>query len=126
MAALIGRMNDIAAGVAAPAPADGAAAPADAPAETAAPAATDAAALEARLGENGAAVSVGQTAIFGEDRVFLSRVDAATGDALVRVAGEGSARFGASAGTLALPGGCVLTLVGVAGNRAFIDAACAN
>jgi hypothetical protein len=130
MAALIGRMNDIAAGVAAPAPADGAA---DAPAAAAAPAAAgeapaapDAAALEALLGENGAAVSVGQTGIFGEDRVFLSRVDAASGDVLVQVVGKGSARFGATAGSLTLPGGCVLTLVGVAGNRAFIDAACAN
>jgi hypothetical protein len=129
MAALIGRVNALGNGAAAPAtaPAESAppaAEPAPAAASASAPADDGAdaqvAALQARLGERGAALSPGQTATFGEAAVFLSRIDRETGDARVLVVGSGPVVVGPNAGTVSLSGGCELTLLGVADGRAFL------
>jgi HAMP domain-containing protein len=141
IAALIGRMNS--AGSAQPAaPAGGAS---DAPAASSeaetpaadptatqsavAPSASETGAIDdlaSRLGPNGAALAPGQTAKFGEASVFLSRIDTATGDARVLVVGQGPAGVGPASGSLSLPGGCTLSLVGVADGKAYLDAACGD
>ncbi len=122
-----------AAPIAAPAPAEtpAAAAPSTAATPAAGPNAPSddpsddpSAALMARLGEGGAALSIGETATFGGAAVFLSRVDVAARDAHVVVVGRGPATIGDTAGALTLDDGCALTLVGVLERRAFLQPVC--
>ncbi|MFN3614612.1 MAG: hypothetical protein ACK4WC_08635 [Rubrimonas sp.] len=126
MAALVARMNEI--GTASPSPAaPQTAAPAAAPEAPAAPAADDRAErLQASLGEGGVALSVGQTASIDGAAVFLSRIDDATGAVRVQIVGRGPAMIGGGADPVSLPGGCTLTLLGVADGRAFLQPECAN
>jgi uncharacterized coiled-coil protein SlyX len=129
MAALVGRMNEIGAAPSgdAPAAAPQAAAPAEAPAEAPARAADDAAErLQSELGEGGVALSVGQTASIDGAAVFLSRIDAENGAVRVQIVGRGPAMIGGTADPVSLPGGCTLTLLGVADGRAFLQPECAN
>lgn len=141
MAALIGRIAAMEAAPAAPAAAPAAAAtPAadeaanddaadeGAPAEAAAadeePAAESAAALAAALGEDGVAISVGQTARFGDAVFFLSRLDADAGAARLLAMGAGPVLVGGDAGAYDMGDGCALTLLGIAEGKAFLKPAC--
>lgn len=77
--------------------------------------------LAEELGEGGIILSVGQTAIVQEARVFLSKI--AEGNVLVSVEGE-RLPVGQDAGSLTLDNGCTLSLVGVADRKAFIRPTC--
>lgn len=139
MAGIVGRVMELEAGASAPAatapadsaaPADGAAPAETAPADTAAAPAAEpeeesgAAALEAQLGEDGAAISVGQTARFGEQTFFLSRIDAEAGSARLLAMGQGPVMLGGDAGPVTLDNGCQLTLIGFDGNTAYLKPTC--
>jgi hypothetical protein len=122
MAGIIGELRT---GVAAPAPSApaGESAPAEAPPAEAAPAA-DTAALEAKIGESGFAIAVGQTGEAGDTRVFMARIDTAADSARVMVVGEGPSIITVGGEPLTLENGCALTLEGLADRRAFISVAC--
>jgi len=127
MAGIIGRVTALEAGVsapAAPAPAADDAAPTEAAPAPAAEADSGAAALEAQLGADGAAISVGQTARFGEQTFFLSRIDAEAGSARLLAMGQGPVMLGGDAAPVTLDNGCELTLIGFDGNTAYLKPTC--
>jgi hypothetical protein len=128
MAAMIASAQS---GGAMPAPAE---TPAAEPAAEAAPAdeageaapSADAETLAAAIGEDGLALAVGQTGAVGEARVFMSRIDAETGEARIMIVGEGPTLIGGGAGPVELANGCAMSLEGVADNRAYIKVDCAD
>lgn len=127
MAALVGRINE---GAVAAAPSASSTAAPEAAAAPAEPAAADDGAdaqrLESELGDGGVALSVGQTASIDGAAVFLSRIDEQNGTVRVQIVGRGPAIVGGAADEVSLPGGCTLTLLGVADGRAFLQPACAD
>ena len=58
--------------------------------------------------------------------MFLSRVDAAAGNAHLMVVGQGPATVGASAGALTLDDGCALRLVEARDRSAVLSRVCAQ
>ena len=71
----------------------------------------------------GTPLSVGQTAAFGDVRMFLSRIDAEAGQAHVMVVGGGREVVGGSAGPLET-GGCTIMFEGVDGATAYFTSDC--
>ncbi|MEM9781265.1 MAG: hypothetical protein AAF899_02210 [Pseudomonadota bacterium] len=78
--------------------------------------------LRERIGENGVALGFGESAMLGEQRVVLSRMDGR--DAVLRLAGGGDLRIGPDAGALDLGDGCTAILEGTADRRAYISTFC--
>jgi hypothetical protein len=103
--------------------------PGAAPSETAetseqASAGNKAQALEESLGDDGAALSVGQTARFGEEVLFLSRIDAESGAVRMIVVGQGPVMIGGENGAFEMGDGCRLELLGVESGKAYLKPAC--
>ena len=98
-------------------------------ASTDADAATPAAAIEtpadkmAKLvGEDGLILSIGQTGLVGDQKVFLSRL--ADGQAHVVLVGSGKATIGPYSGPVSLSGDCSLEFVGIEQRKAYLKPAC--
>ena len=81
-----------------------------------------AAGLRSAIGENGVILSVGQTGVVGEARLFLSRLDEQAAH-LVVVGGE-RITLGAFDSAKPLKGGCAVSLEGVHERKAYIAADC--
>lgn len=105
---------------AAPEPAVPAAAPAPDDADDGA----EAEALAAAIGDDGLILGVGQTAMVGDVRVFLSRLS--DSGAHLRIKGMDPVTAGIGGGAADVGGDCVVALAGIAAGKAYMTSACAE
>jgi hypothetical protein len=105
-----------------PPAAEPATSPEAAPAET--PAAEPSAAPATEPGEVGFMLSVGDTAMVGDSRLFVSRIDAAQEAVRLMVVGDGPRMLGKGYGPLEMANGCSVTLKNIVDSMAMVVADC--
>ncbi|MEM1385386.1 MAG: hypothetical protein AAGG06_17305 [Pseudomonadota bacterium] len=123
LSAGIAALGEQAKAVAAAAPAGAANAPAPAPEVTTAAAAVPAAAPSSGVVTD-LVLSVGQTGLVKDQRVFLSRLVAEDEEAHLVLVGSGKATVGKWTGPAQLGNGCSLSFVGIEGRKLHLKSGC--